>query len=288
MVPIVSIVETIQVTRERVNAVASGGQVFRLRDDYLPIVRLHSLFDIEPDYTDLLDVLLMIVEADGKRVGLFVDELMSQRRSSSEPRNQFQAGHRLRGHHAGDGRVALILDIPGDHPIQAPESAACEAAGRMSSTNASGALEAVDTQQFLTFKLAGEEYGVGILTVQGDPRLEQGDQVPHTPTRLLGVINLAGWSFPSSTTASFNFATANTTTPRSSSYRGHASSAWWSMVDVITLAAAQIKPAPSLGTGADTSHIIGFGTLDERMRILMDVEKLMAGADMGLVDKAIH
>ena len=58
--------------------------------------------------------------------------------------------------------------------------------------------------------------------------------------------------------------------------------------DVITLAAAQIKPAPSLGTGADTSHIIGFGTLDERMRILMDVEKLMAGADMGLVDKAIH
>jgi purine-binding chemotaxis protein CheW len=57
--------------------------------------------------------------------------------------------------------------------------------------------------------------------------------------------------------------------------------------DVITLGAAQIKPAPSLG-GADTSHIIGFGTLDERMRILMDVEKLMAGADMGLVDSAIH
>jgi len=50
----------------------------------------------------------------------------------------------------------------------------------------------------------------------------------------------------------------------------------------------QIKPAPSLGTGAETGHIIGFGTLDERMRILMDVEKLMAGADMGLVDKAIH
>ena len=52
--------------------------------------------------------------------------------------------------------------------------------------------------------------------------------------------------------------------------------------DVITLAAEQIKPAPSLGNDADTSHIIGFGTLDERMRILMDVEKLMASADTGL------
>jgi chemotaxis protein histidine kinase CheA len=41
-------------------------------------VRLYELFGIEPQYTDLLDGLLMIVEADGKRVGLFVDELMSQ------------------------------------------------------------------------------------------------------------------------------------------------------------------------------------------------------------------
>jgi purine-binding chemotaxis protein CheW len=60
------------------------------------------------------------------------------------------------------------------------------------------------------------------------------------------------------------------------------------VADVITLGATQIKPAPSLGMGADTSHIIGFGTLDERMRILMDVEKLMAGADMSLLEQAIH
>ena len=103
MVPIVSIVETIQVTRERVNTVANGGQVFRLRDDYLPIVRLHSLFDIEPDHTDLLDGLLMIVEADGKRVGLFVDELMSPAAGGhQESRNQLQAGHGTRRRdHAG-------------------------------------------------------------------------------------------------------------------------------------------------------------------------------------------
>ena len=115
VVPIVSIVETIQVTRERVNAVASGGQVFRLRDDYLPIVRLHSLFDIEPDYTDLLDGLLMIVEADGKRVGLFVDELMSQQQVviKSLETNFKQVMGLAGATMLGDGRVALILDIPG-------------------------------------------------------------------------------------------------------------------------------------------------------------------------------
>ncbi|HEY6123216.1 MAG TPA: chemotaxis protein CheA [Steroidobacteraceae bacterium] len=115
VVPIVSIVETIQVTRERVCAVASGGQVFRLRDDYLPIVRLHSLFDIEPDYTDLLDGLLMIVEADGKRVGLFVDELMSQQQVviKSLETNFKQITGLAGATMLGDGRVALILDIPG-------------------------------------------------------------------------------------------------------------------------------------------------------------------------------
>ena len=124
VVPIVSIVETIQVTRERVNSVGSGGQVFRLRDDYLPIVRLHALFDIEPDHTDLLDGLLMIVEADGKRVGLFVDELMSQQQVviKSLETNFKQVTGLAGATMLGDGRVALILDIPGVITrFQAPE-----------------------------------------------------------------------------------------------------------------------------------------------------------------------
>jgi two-component system chemotaxis sensor kinase CheA len=115
VVPIVSIVETIQVKREQVNSIASRAQVFRLRDDYLPIVRLYDLFGVEPEHTDLLDGLLMIVEADGKRVGLFVDELMSQQQvviksleSNFRPVTGLAGATML-----GDGRVALILDIPG-------------------------------------------------------------------------------------------------------------------------------------------------------------------------------
>ncbi len=115
VVPIVSIVETIEVRREMVNTIANRTEVFKLRDAYLPIVRLYELFGIEPDHTNLLDGLLMVVEADGKRVGIFVDELMSQQQvviKSLESNFRPVAG--LAGATMlGDGRVALILDVPG-------------------------------------------------------------------------------------------------------------------------------------------------------------------------------
>jgi two-component system chemotaxis sensor kinase CheA len=115
VVPIVSIVETMQVRKELVNSIASRGEVFRLRDEYLPIVRLYDLFGIQPDHTDLLDGLMMIVEADGKRVGLFVDELMSQQQVVIKSlETNFRPVTGLAGATMlGDGRVALILDIPG-------------------------------------------------------------------------------------------------------------------------------------------------------------------------------
>ncbi len=115
VVPIVSIVETMQVRRELVNSIASKGEVFRLRDEYLPIVRLYDLFGIQPDHTDLLDGLLMIVEADGQRVGLFVDELMSQQQVVIKSlETTFRPVTGLAGATMlGDGRVALILDMPG-------------------------------------------------------------------------------------------------------------------------------------------------------------------------------
>ncbi len=115
VVPIVSIVETIQVRRELVSSIAGRGEVFRLRDDYLPIVRLYDLFGIQPDHTELLDGLLMIVEADGSRVGLFVDELMSQQQVVIKSlETNFRPVTGLAGATMlGDGRVSLILDIPG-------------------------------------------------------------------------------------------------------------------------------------------------------------------------------
>jgi two-component system chemotaxis sensor kinase CheA len=78
-------------------------------------VRLYDLFGVEPQHTDLLDGLLMIVEADGTRVGLFVDELMSQQQVVIKSlETNFRPVVGLAGATMlGDGRVALILDIPG-------------------------------------------------------------------------------------------------------------------------------------------------------------------------------
>jgi purine-binding chemotaxis protein CheW len=58
--------------------------------------------------------------------------------------------------------------------------------------------------------------------------------------------------------------------------------------DVLTLTAEQIRPAPEFGTGLDTKYIIGLGTVDERMLILMDIERLMTSQDMSLTDVSMQ
>jgi purine-binding chemotaxis protein CheW len=144
------------------------------------------------------------------------------------------------------------------------------------------------TQQFLTFKLAGEEYGVGILSVQEIRGWSSVTAIPQSPPWLLGVINLRGSVVPViDLRLKFNYAKAEYnefTVVIILNLKDRVVGVVVDGVsDVITLAADQIKPAPSLGHNADTSHIIGFGTLDERMRILMDVERLMASADLGSI-----
>jgi purine-binding chemotaxis protein CheW len=58
-----------------------------------------------------------------------------------------------------------------------------------------------------------------------------------------------------------------------------------SVSDVITLKPEQIKPAPEMGSVLDTDYLIGLGTLDERMLILVDIDRLMSSAEMGLIEK---
>ena len=58
-----------------------------------------------------------------------------------------------------------------------------------------------------------------------------------------------------------------------------------SVSDVITLSPEQIKPAPEMGTAFNTDYLIGLGTLDERMLILVDIDRLMSSTEMGLIEK---
>lgn len=59
-----------------------------------------------------------------------------------------------------------------------------------------------------------------------------------------------------------------------------------SVSDVITLTAAQVKPAPELGDTLDTDYLIDLGTLDDRMLILIDIDRLMSSAEIGLTGVA--
>lgn len=115
IVPLVSIIESIQVTPSMVNHVAGQCETFRWRDEYLPVVRLHALFGGEARAKQLNDGLIVVVEGEGRRVGLFVDELLGQQQvviKSLEANYQKVDG--VSGATIlGDGSVALILDIPG-------------------------------------------------------------------------------------------------------------------------------------------------------------------------------
>ncbi|MEL6214720.1 MAG: chemotaxis protein CheA [Pseudomonadota bacterium] len=115
IVPLVSIVETIQSGNENISQVAGDSELFRLRDEYLPVLRLHELFGIEADSTEIDDGLLVVAEANGQRVGIFVDDLQEQQQvviKSLESNFRQTAG--ISGATIlGDGTVALIVDVPG-------------------------------------------------------------------------------------------------------------------------------------------------------------------------------
>lgn len=113
--PLVSIVESLQVKRECINVIANRTEVYKLRDEYIPIVRLCELFGESPDSVDLNDGLLVLVEGDGNRVALRVDDLLNQQQvvikslEANYRRVPGVSGATI----LGDGRVALILDITG-------------------------------------------------------------------------------------------------------------------------------------------------------------------------------
>ncbi len=115
VVPLISIIETIQTKSERVNRVTGQSEMFELRNEYLPIIRLHELFGIQDAADDIDDGLLVVAEANHKRIGIFVDELLEQQQlvikslEANYQRTQGISGATI----LGDGTVALILDVPG-------------------------------------------------------------------------------------------------------------------------------------------------------------------------------
>ena len=116
IVPLVSIVESIQPEPAMLNKVVGRGETFALREEYLPVVRMHEVFGIdEHDAEALTEGILVVVESEGRKCGLFVDDLLGQQQVviKSLEANYRKVDGISGATILGDGSVALILDIPG-------------------------------------------------------------------------------------------------------------------------------------------------------------------------------
>jgi two-component system chemotaxis sensor kinase CheA len=115
IVPLITIIESLQLKKGMVNRVAGQGEVFWFRDAYVPVVRLHEVFGLEPRTKELHEGLIMVVEGEGRKVGLFVDDLLGQQQVVIKSlETNFRRVEGVSGATIlGDGSVALILDVPG-------------------------------------------------------------------------------------------------------------------------------------------------------------------------------
>ena len=148
----------------------------------------------------------------------------------------------------------------------------------------------VDGNEFLAFTLGKEEYGIDILKVQEIRGYEPVTRIANSPDFIKGVVNLRGIIVPIvDMRIKFNLGeptydqfTVVIILNISGRVMGMVVD---SVSDVTTLTPEQIKAAPEMGTTFDTDYLIGLGTLDERMLILVDIDKLMSSDEMGLIEK---
>lgn len=115
IIPLLAIVESLEIKPELVNYVSGNTAVYRLRDDNVPIIPIYKEFGINSDNTELDNALLVVVEGDGYKVGLLVDDLLAQQQVviKSLETNYKRVNGISGATILGDGSVAMILDVPG-------------------------------------------------------------------------------------------------------------------------------------------------------------------------------
>jgi two-component system, chemotaxis family, sensor kinase CheA len=113
ILPMMSTIESLRLTASQVTTIADGREVFGFRNEYLPVVRLYKFFGLIPRARALHEGLVVVVEGAGRRIGLFVDDLLGQQQVVIKSLETHYG--RVSGISAatilGDGSVALILDV---------------------------------------------------------------------------------------------------------------------------------------------------------------------------------
>jgi purine-binding chemotaxis protein CheW len=152
-------------------------------------------------------------------------------------------------------------------------------------------------REYLSFKLGAEEYGIDILKVQEIRGYESATRIAGVPSFIKGVTNLRGVIVPivdmrikfGMVECAYDGSTVTIVLTAANRVIGMVVD---SVSDVIELAPEQIKARPEFSSAVAADHIIGLGTVKqgdrERMLILVDIEQLMTGADMGLVEAPLQ
>jgi two-component system chemotaxis sensor kinase CheA len=118
IIPLASVVESLQMSGDQVKTIANQGKVVEVRNEYLPVAPLSEIFQVpKKNEFDMESSggIMVVVEADGSRTAMLVDELVGQHQvvvknlESNYKRVQGVSGATI----LGDGRVALIIDVSG-------------------------------------------------------------------------------------------------------------------------------------------------------------------------------
>lgn len=152
--------------------------------------------------------------------------------------------------------------------------------------------ETAATVQQLTFSLAGEEYGVDILSVREIRGWSRVTRIPQAPPHVLGVLNLRGAVVPvmdlrlrfGMERVEYNENTVMIVVALAERLFGIVVDA---VSDVVDIDPAAIKPVPDMGAIVDTRYLKGLATHVERMVMLLDVDKLMRPDEVETLDAAL-
>ena len=151
------------------------------------------------------------------------------------------------------------------------------------------------TEQFLTFIMAGEEYGVDILSVKEIRNWDSATPIPKSPDHVRGVINLRGTIIPIIDLRQCFGMEAIEYGPLTvvlvlqvESERGHRELGIVvdAVSDVYSLDENQIKPTPEMGDRFDTKFIKGLASIEEKMVILLNIDRLLTQEDLNDIAEA--
>jgi len=162
-----------------------------------------------------------------------------------------------------------------------------------SKTTTTAETAAAPPREFLSFRLGAEEYGIDILRVQEIRSYERPTRIAHAPDFVKGVTNLRGVIVPvidlrlmfGLKPARYDAFTVTIVLQIGHRVMGLVVD---EVCDVVALDAARLRPVPALGAIAGGDQLMAIGALDDRLLLLLDIDKLLSRADLGLAEPTLQ